>query len=123
MPRLTKPPCNFVSHFWKAEGRKATSPVRDRDGQEPLPSYGFLPFEKRASPHLPPLSPGPMPHACKSSTLAIIIRPWRWVERGTTGHRPAGLIPGYRYCHDGHEGAEQELVLLPALAGGLHKSL
>lgn len=31
-------------------GRKETSLGGDRDGQEPMPSYDFLPLEKPASP-------------------------------------------------------------------------
>ena len=123
MPRLTKLPYILVSHFWKADGRKANSPVRDPNRQEPLPSYGFLPSEKPASSHPPPPFPGPALHARKRSALAIIVRSQRWVERGTAGRCPAGLVPGCRYCHDGCVGAEQGLVLLPALAGGLRESL
>lgn len=70
-----------------------------------------------------PLLPGPVLHAFKRSSLAIITRSQCWVERGTTGPAQLGLCQAIGTVLTGYVGAGQGLILLPALAGGLHESL
>lgn len=45
------------------------------------------------------------------------------MERGTAGPAQLGLCQAIGTVLTGYVGAEQGLILLPALAGGLHESL
>lgn len=67
-----------------------------------------------------PLFPGPVLHACKRSSLAIITRSQCWAERGTTGPAQLGLCQAIGAVLTGYVGAGH---LLPALAGELHEWL
>lgn len=70
-----------------------------------------------------PLFPGPVLHACKRSSLAIITRSQGWVERGTAGPAQLGLCQAIGTVLTGYVGAGQGLTLLLALAAGLHEWL